>query len=134
MKYKVTEFTWDPAGSWRNGNPFTLAFCYPAEGSPYVLKGGSRTISNVMSKVTIPTVVHMTYWHKGKSRYMPMTFGFPSNVSIYFWRNAHKGSKRNGPRRYAEIVVRTNKSLSEKKFKMRRFPRCFPEQLREYVK
>jgi len=131
MKFKVTDFSWEPEGSWREGNPFTIAFCYPAEGNPYILKGGSRIITNVMEKTKVPTIVYMSYWHNGNSRYMPMVFGFPKTVAIYFWRNAHKGSKRDGTRRYAQIIVRTNKT--EKKYKMRRFPRCFPEQLREFV-
>lgn len=128
---KSLEFEWNKIGSWANGNPFTIAFCYPSEGKPFVLKGGYITIKDIVKKSKIPVVTHLTYWHHGESRYIVECFGFPKSVMIHFWKSSHK-TIPNHKRRYIRLTI-AKRGKQDKVYRLRRIPRCFPEQLREYI-
>jgi hypothetical protein len=133
-QFKALEFDWTPIHSWSDGNPFTIAFCYPMEGKPFVLKGGCKSIEPILKKTKVPVVVHFSYWHHGNSRYLVNCYGFPKNVLIYFWTSAHKVMPMRGKtRRYIRLSVNVQNGKSVD-YRMRRIPRCFPEQLREFAK
>jgi hypothetical protein len=129
---KCTEFRWSKIGSYTNGNPFTIAFCYPSDGKPFVLKGGINIIEPILKGTKVPLVVHQTYWKDGHCRSIVTTYGFPMGTYIHFWKNQHKTKpNRFNPRRFAKIIVSKKGHTTE--YNMRRFPRCFPDQLRKFI-
>jgi hypothetical protein len=132
MLLKSTEFSWNKVGSFKNRNPYCIAFCYPSEGKPYVLKGGINTIETILKGTKIPVVVNQTYWKDKKFRSVMMTYGFPKSTYIQFWKHQHKTiPSKTVSRRYCKLIIRSKDKTVE--YRMRRFPRCFPEQLREFI-
>jgi hypothetical protein len=50
-------------------NPFTIAFCYPKDKDPFVIKGGWVDVEQYLkSTINDPILVHVTYWWKKAHR------------------------------------------------------------------
>jgi hypothetical protein len=115
-------------GSWTNGNPYTIAFCYPIESKPYVLKGGCNNINKYLDSLKEPTLVNKTFWHQGKTRYASYRFFGIKNVYVDESYVKEHSRKRNG----------WSIGIYEKKGKieichLRRVPKAFPRELKRYI-
>ena len=60
------EFVYDPIGSYRLSNPYTISFIYPQKGQAFIVKGGSNDIDNYLKEFakTMPCIVHHTFYKK----------------------------------------------------------------------
>jgi hypothetical protein len=71
----LAEFHYDRVGSFRNGNPFVIAFCYTdpkwSRLPAFIIKGGSNEVSAEIKKRKFPMLVYTTYWRHKQCR----TFG-----------------------------------------------------------
>lgn len=66
------EYGYNPIGSFRMGNPYTIAFCYCDKtfysSNEFVLKGGVIDVDKKILKLGFPMLVFKTYWCHGRSR------------------------------------------------------------------
>lgn len=85
MKIKVKkEIDYEPKNSYRLGNPYTIAFVYPKDGEPYILKGGARDVNSEISKETRPSIIHETFFKDGESRNVDSIKNLGSKYRAYF--------------------------------------------------
>lgn len=124
----LASFMYDKVGSWRNGNPFTIAFCitssYYFATTKFIIKGGSRDVDNEIKKRHVPMVIWRTFWWHGQSRCFGPTFANFKNYTatgetpyahgIQPWRI------NQGPHFYRRHEVRFMQKVW---FTVRRFPR-----------
>ena len=57
------EFFYNPVNSWSKTNPYTMAFVYPKDGEPYIVKGGYIEVTGYLEKEDRPAIVHYVLWH-----------------------------------------------------------------------
>ena len=58
------EFEYSPLNCWSQSNPYTLAFVYPKDDTPYVVKGGLRDVEAYLkSNEPKPAIIHYTHFH-----------------------------------------------------------------------
>ena len=52
------EFDYNPIRSFRDGNPYDVAFCYthPLYHRPFIVKGGFQEVRKYLTKLNIPKV------------------------------------------------------------------------------
>lgn len=55
--------------SWKEGNPFTMAFVRSRDEGNHVVTGGLLEIEEYLKYNFLPCLVSFAYWHKGKSRF-----------------------------------------------------------------
>jgi hypothetical protein len=68
MKYQnIVEFKYDKVGSFKDGNPFTLAFCRTFRQGNILVKGGFHNVKAEVSKLG-PALVSYRFFHNGRSR------------------------------------------------------------------
>ncbi|MFA7219033.1 MAG: hypothetical protein WC119_00710 [Synergistaceae bacterium] len=78
------EFPYNVIHSWRDGNPFTIAFVYPKKGEPFIVKGGANDVNPFLGTLKTPCIAHIGYWKGNKCRYNGIKFfGFNSRYKIY---------------------------------------------------
>jgi len=131
----VADFPYDRIHSWRDGNPFCIAFCYasprythnqhPRHGhSNFIIKGGVGDVDLEIKKRHIPMLIFRTLWWRGTSRTMgPSLKNFehytPNGASPFVhrlqpWRIIP------GPHFYRRYQLRYQNQVY---CEMRRFPR-----------
>jgi len=62
------EFAYNKIGSFRNANPYTIAFVYPQVGEACVIKGGLNDVKKYAEKNYPIAIVKYTFFSKGKHR------------------------------------------------------------------
>ena len=69
----MTAYDYDRIGSFRNGNPYAIAFCYCSKTfnkhGEFVIKGGARDVERKLDSLDFPLLVFMSYWRHGRSRF-----------------------------------------------------------------
>ena len=78
------EFEYNPIGSFRDVNPYDVAFCYPHPlyHRPFIVKGGVRDTRKYLRKLNIPMVVHHTFYQRGKHRRLVQLYGVDKRLQI----------------------------------------------------
>jgi hypothetical protein len=109
---------WKPEGSWKDGNPYTMMFVYGISGKKTLIKGGSNQLEILLNEIEEPSIVHVTYFHKGKSRNNINCINF-GEYKVYMHNKT--------------ILAYKNSELILEK-RVKRFPRCFPKELKTILK
>ena len=85
----LADFLYDRIGSWRQGNPYCIAFCYSSKkhsvyGAPaeFIIKGGSDNVDHEIEKRKFPMLVFRTYWWHGIGRKCHPTFENFRNYTV----------------------------------------------------
>lgn len=84
----LANFPYDPIGSFRNANPYTICFCYtnpmykPNVNGEFIVKGGYKRTSDYIKKLGIPLLVFTTFWRHGRVRHTSPTFVNFKNFSM----------------------------------------------------
>jgi hypothetical protein len=77
------EFPYNIIGSFRDANPFVIAFVYPRNDKPCVVKGGCNDVEEYI-KVNYPIAfVYETMWKEGKSRTNYLVVGCKKSLVIH---------------------------------------------------
>ena len=94
-KLPEINFPYDRVGSYRNGNPFVIAFCYCKNGEKFVVKGGHSVVDPYLQNYPVPMIVHRTIWNNKHSRFTAGVSGrgWPSG-SVFIIRNFKRADKR----------------------------------------
>ncbi len=68
----LADFDYDKIFSFRDGNPFEIAFCYTSKRyhrfEAFVIKGGSKDVDHYIKQLNFPMVVFKTFWRHGRAR------------------------------------------------------------------
>jgi hypothetical protein len=75
----LADFYYDKIGSFRTGNPFTIAFCYTSPRfhrlESFVVKGGANDVQTYLrDQLGFPMLVHLTFWRHGRGRRLGAQF------------------------------------------------------------
>lgn len=104
-------------------SPFTIAFCYPRNQEPFVVKGGWVDVEKFLTSKNEPLLVHITYWHAKAHRTVMSTYNLTKD--IYF----EPIGKRSGKRwRIFTFKDNERKNLAT----VRRIPRKWLKELNPY--
>lgn len=78
------EFDYNPIGSYRDVNPYDVAFCYPHPlyHRPFIVKGGHNDINKYLKKLNIPMVVHHTFYKGTRHRRIIELYGIEKGLRI----------------------------------------------------
>jgi len=148
------EFAYNKIGSYcgpLGSNPFTIAFCYPKKGQSFIVKGGLIDVRKYLTNLTIPCIVHLTYFKHGRSRTQITVYGLKPSIRCHFgllaWPKENKiysdmdvnykevlhitKKVRNVARRTLMVYRETNGLIFEKK--LRHIPRCWMKELDQFV-
>ena len=124
-KYKeIVVESYNPLGSFRNVNPFTLAFCRTVKHGNILLKGGLNAVNHyIESELKEMALVSFRLFHHGRSRgYTHMV-----NSSKYlFIRDHDKAYNFIG---YKLYDIRNNIEIAH----YRKVPSTFPRILEQFV-
>lgn len=118
------EFPWSKIGSWAwdGDGGFTIAFCYPKDEPPFILKGGLETIDHWLEYTyKKPVMVFRTiYWHG-----LPRTIVSFFNIIPHYirWSEQFNGKRK--------ILKLNGQEISSP---VRRIPRKWPVQLNNYIR
>lgn len=63
-------FFYNRIGSYSQMNPYMIAYVYPRDEAPFIVKGGCNDVDKVIKNYKKPAVVHESYWQHGKARYV----------------------------------------------------------------
>jgi hypothetical protein len=134
---KVVEFIWNKIGSFRRFDPFAIAFCYPINDEPFILKGGARDIEDRLEKSKTPVFVNIVFYirHGKYSRWK--FYGLDNKLQLFVSQTYLLNLKSNKemyeyPTGF-EITIR-NKLKSESLIKTyRKLPKAFPRVVKEYL-
>ena len=99
-KLKVLkEFDYDPIKSYRNGNPYTIAFVY-MQNESFCVKGGANDVHKFILDYTDgkPYIVHKTYFGDGESRWFVSIENLSGKNQAYI--NGPKWPSENCEREY----------------------------------
>jgi hypothetical protein len=124
----LANFMYDRIGSWRNCNPFVMAFCITSKKyfatTKFIIKGGSKDVEKEVKKRHVPMVVWWTYWWRGHCRTIGPTFSNFRNYSVTgdnpYVHGIQPWRINQGPRFYRRYEVRYQQKVW---FTVRRFPR-----------
>lgn len=74
----LVDFDYDKIGSFREGNPFEIAFCYTSPKyyrlESFIIKGGANDVRRQLEAMRIPMVVFRTFWRHGRHRKLSADF------------------------------------------------------------
>lgn len=74
----LAEFDYNKIGSFRNGNPYTIAYCYTSEKyhrfPAFIIKGGAKDVDHHIKYLGFPMVVWKTFWRFSRSRNLTPSF------------------------------------------------------------
>jgi len=129
------EFEYNPVRSFRDGNPYTMAFCYPHPlyHRPFVVKGGFKDCNEYLKTLDYPIFVHLVFYYKGSTRRIFKFYQLDSNLALN--EQVSFPPKKKGKRlwelylRGSGLGVRT-KTLAT----FKRVPRRWIRELNLYVK
>lgn len=127
------EFDYNPIGSYRDVNPYDIAFCYPHPlyHRPFIVKGGVKYTRKYLRKLNIPMVVHHTFYQRGRHRRLVQLYGVDINLQIskdFYHENVKKfqlkrfGDKREVLAEFKRIPRRWIRELNLYVTVKRRFP------------
>jgi len=129
------EFEYNKIGSWYDGNPYTIAFCYPKDFSPFIVKGGIIDVRSHIEKKMLGKafLVYYTMFWKGKTRTIIDIYLGNTKNSAYLRNRENLCNKH---QHYQLIVFLKNTNVSgtlsfEKWF--RRPPRKWIKELNPYI-
>jgi len=119
--------------------PYTHAFVYPKEGTPFLLKGPCGDVKRLLEEIPSPCVVHFTYFKDGKSRNL-IRFINLKRKGVHHYGLDQKcvhGKKRHAIKAIAktgEMVVETRKDGCPYSFVkyFRRIPRSWIKELDQF--
>lgn len=118
MKYKEVDLGYNPMGSFKNSNPFTLAFCRTRDHGNVLVKGGVIEAEIYIKENLGPTLVVYRFYYKGSSRgYVQL-----ENCPGYHISSGGRGRKK--------FILYSG--WYEEVASWRRCPSTFPRVLREY--
>ncbi len=125
-KLKVAlDLPYTKIGSFRNRDPYTIAFVYHPAGHGVVLKGGLNMIEVELKSKKTPALVNMTFWYHGRHRSYWTLKNVPDvHLSFTFIKDNIKKYGR-------PYVILDNKGNVIKK--LRRVPRCWIKELNKYI-
>lgn len=100
----LADFHYDRIGSWRTGNPFSIAFCYTntkySRVNEFIIKGGARDVARELKHLYFPMIVFQTYWWHGISRHLNPSFknfkgytktgNYPHVNGLHPWKINHR--------------------------------------------
>lgn len=126
-KMKEITFEYDRIRSWKDGNPFTIAFVYPQKSKPFVLKGGCNDVEFFLrNELKEPAIVNKTYWYRGSHRGSTIIYN-NSNKDIYF-------CKDEDGKFTLKMFIRENNNVFMQIIKtVKRIPRKWMKELNEFV-
>lgn len=127
------EFDYNPIGSYRDVNPYDVAFCYPHPlyHKPFIVKGGVKDTRKYLRKLNIPMVVHHTFYQRGRHRRLVQLYGVDKRLQIskdFYHENAKRfqlkrfGDKREVLAEFKRIPRRWIRELNLYVTVKRRFP------------
>lgn len=147
MKLPVKkEFDYSIIGSYRNVNPFTIAFVYPKNSKAYIVKGGLNDVKRYLEADKEPSIRFFTMFHKKKSRTNVKIHGLNESFSVGFlgpkypsenirhddFHNPYvEKNVRNIMRHELYVGYRSGKTIYKKR--LRKIPRKWMEELNEFV-
>lgn len=127
------EFEYNPIGSFRDMNPYDVAFCYPHPlyHRPFIVKGGHRKIQEYLKKLNIPMVVHHTLYRKGNHRTIVEFYGVESRIYISRSYGPWSGGLLRREKRYELVKIDNEGRRLLAEFK--RVPRRWIRELNLYL-
>jgi hypothetical protein len=125
------EFKYNPIGSWKRGDPFTIAFIYPSKSKPFILKGGVNDIEKWLKGFKEPAIIHRSYWKRGKSRKSVEVVNTLASVFIIdrTWYTELWEQKNIDPKKKWAFIVDKNNVIVA----MKRVPRKWIKELNPYI-
>lgn len=82
----LADFHYDRIGSWSNGNPFCIAFCYTSKQysriNEFIIKGGLNDVDREIKSRHFPMITFRTFWWRGHSRSIGPTFANFKNYTM----------------------------------------------------
>lgn len=127
------EFEYNPIGSFRDVNPYDVAFCYPHPlyHRPFVVKGGVKDTRKYLRKLNIPMVVHHTFYQRGRHRRLVQLYGVDKKLQISKdFSYDHENAKYLTARKYQ---LKRFGSKREVLAEFKRIPRRWIRELNLYV-
>lgn len=124
------EFEYNKIGSWSEGNPYTIAFCYPKKSPPFIVKGGLVNVRIYVEReaLTESMIVHYTlFWHK-KTRTTFSIYLAKNFISAYLFERINEKNKK---QRY-ELKISNSCGLFTLKW-FKRPPRRWIKELNPFV-
>lgn len=125
----VADYSYNPISSFREGNPYAIAFCYTDPKymhlSEFIVKGGWKNVLKFIRGLHIPVLVFETFWYHGTCRHLtPEFINFDTNSKsgkkpFIFGRNSSI-SRKTGRRFYRNYEV---SFMGETRLNLRKFPR-----------
>jgi len=120
--FHEVRFKWNKIGSWRDRDPFTIYFVYPAFDKPFVVKGGSRELERWKKQSCwYPCFIRYTYWYRGKSR----GGWFFHNCGRFYLSDWWQDNLKKYGKPY--VIYENNKIIA----KLRKVPNAFPKAVKE---
>lgn len=129
------DFAYSPRGSYRNFNPYDVAFCYPHPlyDRPFILKGGHQDIRKYLKKMNIPMIVHHTFYKKGNRRIVYEFYCVEKGIQIQKRYNFSPETKKYLYSRYFELTLFNFTNPKKVLAKFKRVPRRWIRELNLYV-
>lgn len=130
------EFDYNPIGSYRKGNPYTIAFCYPYPlyAKSFIVKGGIKDVVKFLRSQKLPMIVHYSMWRHGITRGYVDVIGFDKKYSFYItksWSSRKTKEKRNW-----ELIATYSKNGRFKReilAEFKRVPRKWLKELNPFI-
>jgi len=139
MKNKLPiakEFPYSIIGSWTHANPFCIAFVYPRNAQPCIVKGGLREVEKYIPIHFPASIAHITMWQKKVHRETICFFGLRKGINAHLFSPTHKlsrGSGRHGePIRWKLSVYEPFSKDAFVKY-MRKPPRSWMKELDPFI-
>jgi len=117
------EYTPTPGLTEGPQNPFTIAFCYPKDREPFVIKGGWVDVEKFLVAKKEPMLAHITYWWRKAHRTTIKVYNLSENINF-------EESGKLGRKRWRIFIYKNGekKSLAV----VRRIPRKWLKELNPY--
>lgn len=132
----LKEFPYDRKGSFRNGNPYVIVFCYCKDGNKFVVKGGYNPVAEFLSSYPKPLFIHRTIWRHGVWTLTAGVSGkgWSPGWTIHIFRKKIRGHGLDFDRRGWEFAItrQWSNKTREAEFTRRRLPRQWMKELNEY--
>ena len=132
MTLKVEkEFEWQKFGSFRRGDPYTIAFCYGIEGEKYVLKGSAMAIEKHLNKRIKPVFVNLSFWHHKHSRNFWRLYGVNARNKFYISRISKSDRIKYGTSGFECFFYNKGEKVILQRY--RKLPQAFPKEIKRFI-
>jgi hypothetical protein len=134
------EFRYNPIRSFRDVNPYDMAFCYPHPlyDKPFIVKGGHQDVREYLKFLNIPIIAHHTLYRKKSHRTVYGLYCIDKNIQIrrdYRWEEETRKYRK--ATRYNLLLHKKNMHGFMEKVKvlatLKRIPRRWIRELNLYV-